>query len=133
MRQALQALGSIPGGRWAQVEAARTIVLMTSNVRGPSRPIPIPRRSKVDEHGPEDGSYELVNKETNGKEEREGFTPIFFGMAVPGLLPINFTLVSYNDLIRVGLITNVGSVEDPQVLMDCFVEEWNEYDAKSKQ
>ena len=52
-----------------------------------------------------------------------------FGMGVPGFLPISYTAVSYRDFIRIGLITNSGSIEDPEVLMKCFVVEWNEIGA----
>ena len=127
-RHLFSILNAIPGGRRAQVEACKAIVLCTSNVRGPLRPIPIPMRAKVD--GQDDGSYEIVDQAKDDKgsaEGRDGFTPIFFGMAVPVFFPINYTLISYNDYCRVGLITNSGSVEDPETLMQCFVDEWNEY------
>lgn len=113
-------------------------VIATSNVRGPSRPIPIPKRPKVDdketddgkEESTQDGRAEIVCEATGGKEDREGFVSTFFGMAAPGPLPIMFTIFSYNGYCRVGLITNEGTIEDPEVLMQCFMDEWKEYEAK---
>ena len=123
-------LSAIPGARRAQLEAGRSIVLTTSNVRGPSKPIPIPRRPKENRTDSlNEQSGQMDGKER--KEEKEGFTPILFGMAVPGFLPINYTLMSYNGYCRVGLITNAGSVEDSEVLMQCFIDEWNAHQQSS--
>jgi len=116
-RSISSSLGAIPGGRQAILEVLRDCPMMTSNVQGATRPIPIPK--------------DPVNVDGQEEDENDGFVHTYFGMAVPAFLPVNYTLVSYNDYIRVGLITNSGTFEDPKVLMQCFVEEWNEYEKRS--
>ena len=89
-------------------------VLASSNIRGPKRLLPTPTRTG-----------------TGTQRDGDGFVQILFGMATGPML-YNFTLMSYGDSLRIGVVANCGNIEDPNILMQCFMEEWRQYEAQSE-
>ena len=85
-------------------------VLTTSNVHGPHQPLPIPI-------------------EAGTERDENGFVQILFGMASTPMLHI-FTLMSYGESLRVGIISNSGNIENPEILIQFFTEQCEEYEAK---
>ena len=116
-RQLTDGISVIPGGtKFLFTELSKSVTIVTSNLQGPSELVPLPGKQKKD-------------TDEDRKEDERGveYVSWIFGMAVPAMLPLNFTLMTYNGHIRVGVLTESGSVEDPKLLMDCFIEEWNDY------
>jgi len=68
---------------------------------------------------------------TATQRDGDGFVQILFGMGTGPMLH-NFTLMSYGESLRVGIIANCGNIEDPNILMQCFMEEWRQYEAQSE-
>ena len=100
----------IPGGtRLIMEQLAKCATIVTSNLKGPADLIPLPSKNE--------------DKDNNTQE----YVSWIYGMAVPAMLPLNFTLMTYKQHIRVGILTDNGSVQDPNLLMQCFVEEWDLY------
>lgn len=96
-----ESMWNIPGGtRMLFEQLAKCVTIVTSNFQGPANLIPLPSKEYV--------SW-------------------MFGMAVPAMLPLNFTLMTYNKHIRIGILVDNGSIEDPNLLLECFVEEWDSY------
>lgn len=111
-------VNTIPNGiDYLFSDFGNAVTLATSNLKGPSALIPVPAYDNANEDKKEDDKVNNVNE----------YVSWLWGMGVPAMMPMSFTLLTYNKHVRIGVMTDAGSVKEPNKLMECFMEEWDQY------
>jgi hypothetical protein len=134
-RQLLELANTAPGGiKYVLQETGDASLACFSNFICPNL-IPIPNRNGNGNNNSNTNTNNNNNANTDETEaddssveqvlfDRNSHIACTFGMAIPAMLPISFTLCTYNDCIRIGILTDTGSIDDPKEIIACLFEEY---------
>eukprot|EP01083_Nonionella_stella_P140343 430217_1 len=107
--QAARLLAMLPAffiTNWIQGTGSAT-TFVSSNLIASKRPLPIPQ-----------------SKGMNGVSNGNECITWAFGMGTPASANMNFTVMTYNGHIRLGVAVEVRSVSDTKLLVKCFMDQY---------
>eukprot|EP01083_Nonionella_stella_P140344 430220_1 len=89
------------------VAAGGATTFTSSNLIASEKPWPLPAIDKKDT-----------------KDKRNTYVKCAFGQSTAGPANMNFTVVTYNGHIRLGVAAEIGSVSNTRLLMKCFMDQY---------
>ena len=70
-------------------------------------------------------------EENGGLIMNKEYVDWIYGTATPSVAAMLFTFCTYNNAARLGVLTDTNCVENPKELVQCFMEEWQNYEAEA--